>query len=878
MKTNISRHWFLLCCAVLFLGLLLAGEGGAQTFFSKVPAESGFVIEVTSRTTAFGDYDNDGQPDAVFLAPGKTSPSAWLQIALLHNEGGRFTNHAFVLPEIPDVIKGGGTVFGDYDNDGDLDLFVPSSDWGLVTDYRSLNSLLRNDRGVFTNVTLAAGLTDELPTDNAIWLDYDRDGFLDLYEGNVGGNFDKRNILYRNNGDGTFVDATEEAGLDIEFEYTMGSNGGLLAGDFDDDGRTDLYVGVFLGGNRLFRMGDDGRFLDITTGDVGDPGEAFGVAVGDINNDGKQDIFQAAGGGSGSVGGGLQRSVMLLNLGGGEFVDVTEAVGLSSLSAVQLLGVGLGDVDNDGDLDLLTAQPHFLFLNNGDGTFIDGTPRSGITEDLWLTVSFGDYDLDGFLDVMFGSGGGKGLYRNSGVPQAAGPEGAENHGNHYLRVELAGVESNRSGIGARLTATSGDLVQAREIFGGRGYEQDELVAHFGLGAREKVDQLEIRWPSGRVDVLTDVPVDRKIRIIEGQGDYHMVVPTVWEGLPDSVAAGSSFGAAVRPALFERGAEISRVAADLSAFGGGVDVPLTAAGEGVYRLESNLSAGEETGYRMLSVMIDQSTSLGNYWTKLSRQIAVLPAGDVAVFDEELGDGWTVEGLELAAEETAAHRGSRAGHFQAEEKSFGTWSLTLRTAVPVNPFGYALRFALRFGEMGLPGRPSLSTRLSKGTSVNLLERVDLESREWQVVEIPLVAFAMDEPTDLIRFSGNIGGDFYLDDVRLMAARPSSPANTAVLEERIDALPERSTLAQNYPNPFNSGTSIRFGLAARAEVELAVFNLAGQQVVTLVEGVREMGEYAVRWDGRDDEGRGLASGVYLYRLRTGGQIEMRKLLLLQ
>jgi hypothetical protein len=162
-----------------------------------------------------------------------------------------------------------------------------------------MNRLLRNDRGVFREVTLAAGLTDSLPTDNAIWLDYDRNGYIDLYTGNQRN--PKGNILYRNNGDGTFVDVTEGAGLKVTLRPEEGSNGGMAAGDFNDDGWPDLYMGVYESANRLFLNNGQGGFTDATTREIGDVGQAYGVAIGDIDNDGDLEIFQAAGGGLGAL-------------------------------------------------------------------------------------------------------------------------------------------------------------------------------------------------------------------------------------------------------------------------------------------------------------------------------------------------------------------------------------------------------------------------------------------------------------------------------------------------------------------------------------------------------------------------------------------------
>jgi hypothetical protein len=383
MPSLLYCHLPTLCRAGCFLALLLASPGAGQTFFTEETGEIGVPL-FGSRSTAFGDYDNDGRPD-LFGAESPFENQA--RIALLHNEGdGRFADRTAVVQQglSADLFKGGGAIFGDYDNDGDLDLFVPVG--AFVSFSAGVNMLLRNERGVFMDVALEAGLTDDLPSDNAIWLDYDRDGYIDLYVGNLAeGEPQLRNRLYRNNGGAGFADVTAATGLAVPLQRSFGgSNGGMVAGDFNDDGWPDLYVGVWQDRNRLFLNTGQGGFEDATTAEIGDPGEAFGVAIGDIDNDGDLDIFQAAGGG------GLEfRSIMLLNLGNAQFLDATEGVGLAALGATQTLGPGLADIDNDGDLDLLIANPHSLYLNNGDGTFLEQTSRSGLAADIGLTASFG---------------------------------------------------------------------------------------------------------------------------------------------------------------------------------------------------------------------------------------------------------------------------------------------------------------------------------------------------------------------------------------------------------------------------------------------------------------------------------------------------------
>ena len=860
MPLALSRRLIPSLCTFLCVSLLFGGRSTAQTLFTEVTNQAFPRRPIAPRALAFADYNNDGWPD-LFI-----SENWGAELELWQNQAnGRFVDRtATIRGEIAFGAKGGGAAFGDYDRDGDLDLYLPNG-LGVRLDR---NALLRNDGGVFRDVGLEAGLDDRLATDNAIWLDYDRDGHLDLYTGEVnlspGGN-----RLYRNLGDGTFADVTAEAGLQVSMAddsgILLGSNGGMVAGDFDDDGWPDLYMGIFEHPNRLFLNDGQGGFQDATTADIADPGLAFGAVVGDIDNDGDLDIFQAAGG----TNSGDFRSVMLLNLGGGQFLDALEALGLAVLGEGTLSGVAMGDIDNDGDLDLLSAGPHFLFLNNGDGTFTDRTAQSDMSGPNHLAL--GDYDADGFLDVVFG---GK-LYRNVG------------NDHHSLRVELVGRESDRNGIGARLIATSGDLTQTREIFGGRGWDQDELVVHFGLGERTQVDELEIRWPSGQVDLLTDIPVDQKIRVIEGQPQSHPVHPTTWtHSLPASVVDGVtlSIEAAVRPGLFTVDAEIVQITADLSPLGGSAAHPFTANGDGSYTLSTSLPVVASSGWKQILIAIEQATAVGPYQTTLDAEIQVLPSawpqGDRPLFADAIDGAWQTsdpEGLVLNPQEAEiVYEGDSSlaldGRIDFPEGlNKGPWVASYRLAESVDSGGYqTLRFAFHPGNAALwsIGVLRVSLNLSTSRTVPLftpfLQRVSFARKEWQVVEIPLQTFHLEGPIESIQFGGELQGTFYLDDIRLIPDDP--PANTSVLEELTTVIPQIFTLDQNYPNPFNSGTVIRFALPVGGHVELSIYNLAGQQVATLAQGAREAGTYTVRWDGQDDTGRELASGVYLYRLQTG------------
>jgi hypothetical protein len=206
---------------------------------------------------------------------------------------------------------------------------------------------------------------------------------------------------------------------------------------------------------------------------------------------------------------------------------------------------------------------------------------------------------------------------------------------------------------------------------------------------------------------------------------------------------------------------------------------------------------------------------------------------------------------------------------------------------------VRFAFHPGDVELASFPIFILFID-GLGIDLVRdpekfHLDFSRREWQVIEIPFAAFNQPnyygpgirdqiDSIDVLRFEGNMTGTFYLDDVRLVTQIPAGPpAPTAVREERGEGQPDAFALDQNFPNPFNSDTAIRFALPAAAAIDLSVYNLAGQRIARLVEGWREAGHYTARWDGRTAAGYGLATGVYIYRLRAGDRIQSRKLLLL-
>ena len=369
----------------------------------------------------------------------------------------------------------------------------------------------------------------------------------------------------------------------------------------------------------------------------------------------------------------------------------------------------------------------------------------------------------------------------------------------------------------------------------------------------------------------------------------------WEvGPPDTVLAGQplDLSAAIALTRFDREAAEPIVSADLSALGGSAETPLTALGDGRYRLEAALAGAEANGRKQIVVSVAQNTAEGPFEIELSRKLVVLPAEDLAIADDELAPGWTANaGLGLDSFDFdgsgPVFTGTAAGVLTGDPLTrMLPWQLDMEPPAPIETVGYrALRLAIHPGDVVPAEDDVVAVVLESGgfQQVVLLGEgagdygLDLGRKEWQVIEVPLSAFdTLDRPIETVRFAANLEGRFYIDDLRLVRTEFTRP--TVVHEAREDATPQHFGLEQNFPNPFNSQTAIRYTLDRAQEVELKVYALTGQHVATLVSGHRSAGRHVLHWDGRDRQGRPLASGLYLYQLRAGGERQTRKLLLVR
>lgn len=512
-----------------------------------------YIIETNGCGVAFIDYDNDGWMD-LFLLNGtrlEVSSASKRPMSILYhnNRDGSFTD-VTAKSGLGRTGWASAVTVGDYDNDGFEDLF---------TTYWGQNVLFRNNgNGTFTDVTSKTGLATKGTRwgSGCAFVDYDRDGKLDLFVANYL-KFDLANVpepgkgpnclwkgipvncgpkglptdtnlLYHNNGDGTFKDVSDSSGISkVRERYAMTA----VVTDFNDDGWPDIYVACDSTASILYRNNHDGTFADVaveTGAAYNEDGQAqagMGVTVGDYNGDGLPDIFKTHFADD--------LPILYRNSGRGFFEDSSREAGFDHTRYVQW-GTGLADFDNDGWPDILTVTgnvypeveklfkeyPHksirLVYRNLGNGRFRDVTPQCGpgvLSPHSSRGCAFGDFDNDGDIDVLvMNMNEPPSLLRNEYIG------GAGRVTNNWLEVKLVGTKSNRSAIGARIRLKAGGRLQAQELSSQSSYYScNDPRFHFGLGANARADQIEIRWPAGQVETIKDIAANQIVTIKEGSG-------------------------------------------------------------------------------------------------------------------------------------------------------------------------------------------------------------------------------------------------------------------------------------------------------------------------------------------------------------------------
>lgn len=478
------------------------------------------------------DFNGDHRPD-LFITSGDWNRGASLFVQKADKTYDDIGNKS----DLDQQRMAVNTSSADYDNDGDLDALLLRGGW--ETPYRL--SLLRNKGdGTFDDVTVNAGLGEPIATQSATWGDYDLDGDLDLY---VAGEYHDRNStalnhnrLYRNNGDGTFVDVAEKAGVTNQAWAK-----GVVFGDYNNDGKPDLYVSNMNGFNRLYKNLGDGTFNDVAPElNLTEPVRSFSCWFWDYDNDGLQDLFVAGFGAS------LQEIVMDMsgqnpekaerprlyrNIGEKGFVDVTNQAGLNFVTLP--MGSNFDDYDNDGNLDfyLATGRPPYsiiipnrMFRNVNGQKFQDTTVETGTGHlQKGHGVSFADGDSDGDLDLFVQTGGQTPADKSHNVFFEN-----QSHGRHWLKLKLEGTKSNRSAIGAKVEASfrlpdGSHRKIYRTVSSGSSFGGNSLIVHLGLDLATLVDELKITWPSGIIESYSQIKSDEFLHIQEGTVKLNKVI-------------------------------------------------------------------------------------------------------------------------------------------------------------------------------------------------------------------------------------------------------------------------------------------------------------------------------------------------------------------
>jgi hypothetical protein len=510
------------------------------------------LVETIGSGGLFFDYDGDGWLDVFLVDGGSLADPAVARRArhrLFRNRGNATFEDVTPKSGIQNRNYGMGACAGDYDNDGRVDLYVTNV--GPNTLYHNTGN------GSFADVTRSAGVGSSLWSTGCAFADLDKDGDLDLFVTNYVDNrlkpdsswtagpfktpfcgnaslkarsychpiiFDPLpNVVYRNNGGGTFTDVTAESGVAAFLSYGLG----VVIADYDDDGWPDIFVANDSAPNFLFRRTGPWRYGEIAlrsgvaVASDGRTRAGMGTDAGDYDGDGRLDLVVTN----------LDYEMFSLYRGLGRqlFAYATPESGIGPVTLPFVgFGVAFLDFDNDMQLDLVFANGHIidhpllrragssygqrklLFRNTGSRRFADVTGSAGpgfALDKVGRGLAAGDIDNDGDLDLLVTNNGQDAdLLRNDG-----------DHGN-ALVVRLVGKQSNRDGVGARLRVTTGTRVQIREVKAGSSYlGQNDLRQHVGLGTNPRADRVEVKWPSGRSDVMTNVPANQIITVREGEG-------------------------------------------------------------------------------------------------------------------------------------------------------------------------------------------------------------------------------------------------------------------------------------------------------------------------------------------------------------------------
>jgi hypothetical protein len=949
--------------------VVMAASSVFPQSFTKITAGDPVTDVAASRSVNWIDYDRDGDLD-LFVSRGKAGGENNI---LYRNDGApayTFTKMSS-LTISQDGTPSDGATWGDYDNDGDDDAFV-------VNWYGINNLMYRNEGdGSFTQILSGSQVTDGGYSETATWGDYNNDGFVDLYVTNSSGVLN--NFLYRNLGDGSFQRIVTGSIVN-DGGHSRGANWV----DYDNDHDLDLFVAnesnenEFLYKNLLTETGID-SFVRITADPLVTNGAtSWSGSWGDYDNDGDLDVFIANNSG--------QNNNLFVNQGDGSFFklpvnfgDVVDDSGASASS-------GWGDIDNDGDLDLLVTnayglpQKSFLYLNRltetGSAIF-DRVFTGNIVNDLGYNYGFawGDYDEDGDLDAYvartINEAQANAFYRNDG------------NSNHWLKIDCRGTVSNASGIGARVkvkaTVNGIPVWQMRVVEGQSGYCGQNLQLHFGLESSQLADSIIIDWPSGIRDTFVAVPANHHYVIAENQSvtpaqisppheatgqlpsttfrwhrslvgaPYRLQIGTdstftsgiIFEDstLTDTVITVDSLPnyntlywriqesrtihrniwSAVRK--FTVGAATFDYA--VQAKWNIVSVPVVVA---QYTVGYIFPTALTSAYSFVngSTYEEKDTLIPGvgYWTKFpSAQNFQIPGVERGPDTVTVAAGWNLVGSRGDVIPAAAiasipdgiinslFYGYQQGYYSAEsiEPFHGYWvkasapgQIIINDSVPAAANKYAKAIPAALNRLSiedangniqvlyfsgnndlahgyeLPPSPPAGVFDARFASGKFIENAGAEYSEGVPIVVSSAVYPVRIGWEMRENAVSATLNINSKPVRLNMTGTFSIAQQSNLELHIgrnDDVPYSYRLGQNYPNPFNPATLIQYSLAEDTRVTLKVYDILGREVVTLVDEHQVAGLQSVRMDAGI-----LAGGVYTYRLVADEYTETKKMIVMK
>ncbi len=889
----------LIICFTLYLTGFLYSQ---SISFTNVGDMTQTKVACNTHGSGFFDYNGDGFPDIFVVHNLSESPFGCLPHTLLKNLGnGIFENVTSEAGVDGYCTSAQGLAAGDYNNDGYVDIAIGMGEWQYSPGNSSYVLALykNNGDGTFTDVSSAAGVKSYNRGRNLTFVDYNNDGYLDLFVfGDSIKPYVPSLIVYKNNGDGSFTLASKEAQLN--HKRSPDDIWGCAFADVDNDGDMDFFVPNYSYPSRFFVNNGDGTFTESTTSGLPRTNGLKGAIFLDYNNDGWFDLF---------VRRAWKTFLLFRNNHDGTFTNVSSSAGIEVVLDSKIPfggGLSVADFDNDGFIDILaihrSGRNLKLFHNNGDGTFTDIATSANLTNNSYWNWSapIADYNQDGYLDIYLC----RSDYSLTCYATLFQNDGGDNN---WLHVKLEGVESNRSAIGARLIAYANGKLQMRQVLGGGGYKADSFPAEFGLAHADQVDSLIIYWPSGIIQKVFKIMANQRITVVEQEGSFYYG--------PFSLSGHVSY--------YSNNVRVPRVELDMS-------------GDEM----RNTTVSDSGTYVFSDVKGEEAITV----TPAKQKGEDIKKGVISAYDAALTARYTV-GLETLTEnQKKAADVDESGTVDIVDvvqiaraavglpgifaSHVGEWRfLPALREYPrmIDNYGDGNFAAIALGDVS--GNWSLANGMSKSPSVSLSDSMIVSPMD--TVSIPLISkkganlissdIWLRYDANVLKFLGatttSVSRKFnviYNDSktgfvkIALYGIYPISQVNTfliikfqvisninrettiswekyqlndclynkpavhiSVVQTGVETtVPIDFYLEDNFPNPFNSGTTISYQLGASGKVSLIVYDVMGRRIRTLVNSVQSPGKYQVRWDGKNDKREDVPSGIYVCRLKAGGR----------